>query len=97
MTTGYNNKSVSTEDKEEKEEQSILNELTTLDRLKNAEELGNDGKKGHDLKLFSFDSIMAATDNFSTENKLGQGGFGPVFKVSFCLLYFSSEVYDLKV
>ncbi|GMN50297.1 hypothetical protein TIFTF001_019455 [Ficus carica] len=70
----------SSEDKEEKEEQSILNELTTLDRLKNAEELGNDGKKGHDLKLFSFDSIMAATDNFSTEKKLGQGGFGPVFK-----------------
>ncbi|KAL6313303.1 hypothetical protein AAG906_018655 [Vitis piasezkii] len=34
----------------------------------------------HDLKLFSFDSIVAATNNFSSENKLGEGGFGPVYK-----------------
>ncbi|XP_054779261.1 cysteine-rich receptor-like protein kinase 44 [Prosopis cineraria] len=27
-----------------------------------------------------FDSIIAATNNFSEENKLGQGGFGPVYK-----------------
>jgi hypothetical protein len=26
--------------------------------------------------------IRAATDNFSVSNKLGQGGFGPVYKVS---------------
>ncbi|XP_026415618.1 putative receptor-like protein kinase At4g00960 isoform X1 [Papaver somniferum] len=29
---------------------------------------------------FNFDSIKAATDNFSTANKLGEGGFGPVYK-----------------
>ncbi|KAL6338010.1 hypothetical protein AAG906_007825 [Vitis piasezkii] len=34
----------------------------------------------HDLKLFSFDSIVAATNNFSSENKLGEGGFGLVYK-----------------
>jgi len=27
-------------------------------------------------------SILAATNNFSDSNKLGQGGFGPVFKVT---------------
>nr|XP_027101188.1 cysteine-rich receptor-like protein kinase 5 [Coffea arabica] len=37
--------------------------------------------KGDDESLFfSFTSIEVATDYFSDENKLGQGGFGPVFK-----------------
>ncbi|KAK9288723.1 hypothetical protein L1049_017186 [Liquidambar formosana] len=43
-------------------------------------ESGNNKKKLHDVKVFSFASIMAATNNFSDENKLGQGGFGPVYK-----------------
>ncbi|XP_028772727.1 putative receptor-like protein kinase At4g00960 isoform X3 [Neltuma alba] len=29
---------------------------------------------------FEFDTIKVATNNFSDENKLGQGGFGPVYK-----------------
>ena len=33
------------------------------------------------LPLFSFSSVSTATDNFSIENKLGEGGFGPVYKV----------------
>ncbi|XP_048439970.1 PR5-like receptor kinase isoform X2 [Pyrus x bretschneideri] len=33
-----------------------------------------------ELRIYDFDSILVATDNFSTENKLGQGGFGPVYK-----------------
>ena len=33
--------------------------------------------------FFSLSSISAATDNFSEENKLGEGGFGPVYKVAF--------------
>ncbi|CDP20472.1 unnamed protein product [Coffea canephora] len=37
--------------------------------------------KGDDESLFfSFTSIEIATDHFSEENKLGQGGFGPVYK-----------------
>ncbi|CDO98586.1 unnamed protein product [Coffea canephora] len=36
---------------------------------------------GDDESLFfSFTSIDIATDHFSEENKLGQGGFGPVYK-----------------
>jgi hypothetical protein len=31
--------------------------------------------------VFSFESIKAATNNFSRENQLGEGGFGPVYKV----------------
>ncbi|KAI8548191.1 hypothetical protein RHMOL_Rhmol07G0253600 [Rhododendron molle] len=33
-----------------------------------------------DLPLFDLITIVAATDNFSLANKLGQGGFGPVYK-----------------
>ncbi|KAF5448892.1 hypothetical protein F2P56_029387 [Juglans regia] len=41
-------------------------------------ELG--GMKDVELPLFSYESVSAATNNFSTENKLGRGGFGPVYK-----------------
>nr|XP_011460347.1 PREDICTED: LOW QUALITY PROTEIN: G-type lectin S-receptor-like serine/threonine-protein kinase SD1-29 [Fragaria vesca subsp. vesca] len=37
----------------------------------------------HDLSellMFDFDTIVIATNNFSITNKLGQGGFGPVYK-----------------
>lgn len=39
-------------------------------------------KRDVELPLFSFKSVSAATENFSAENKLGQGGFGPVYKVN---------------
>lgn len=32
--------------------------------------------------MYNFDSILIATNNFSSSNKLGEGGFGPVYKVS---------------
>lgn len=34
-----------------------------------------------EFPLFDFNSILVATENFSIENKLGQGGFGSVYKV----------------
>ncbi|GLU14719.1 hypothetical protein SLE2022_312720 [Rubroshorea leprosula] len=37
-------------------------------------------KERKDLHAFSFESIASATNYFSTANKLGQGGFGPVYK-----------------
>ena len=35
-----------------------------------------------------------ATDDFSEANKLGQGGFGPVYKVSF-IIYNTKTQFDL--
>ena len=35
-----------------------------------------------ELPLFKLDTIANATNNFSFNNKLGQGGFGPVYKVN---------------
>jgi hypothetical protein len=34
-----------------------------------------------EFSLYEFDQIADATNNFSDESKLGQGGFGPVYKV----------------
>ncbi|KAJ9697300.1 hypothetical protein PVL29_009200 [Vitis rotundifolia] len=42
--------------------------------------VSSDSKDIDNVKLLSFDSIKAATNNFSDENKLGEGGFGLVYK-----------------
>ncbi|KAF3666770.1 G-type lectin S-receptor-like serine/threonine-protein kinase [Capsicum annuum] len=36
--------------------------------------------KFEDLPLYNFDMLANATDNFHQSSKLGQGGFGPVYK-----------------
>jgi hypothetical protein len=43
---------------------------------------GGSREKLKELPLFEFQVLATATDNFSLSNKLGQGGFGPVYKVS---------------
>ncbi|KAJ7981663.1 Receptor protein kinase [Quillaja saponaria] len=37
-------------------------------------------KEDLELPLFDLSTIATATDNFSIDNKLGEGGFGPVYK-----------------
>lgn len=39
---------------------------------------------------------MTATNNFGIENKLGEGGFGPVYKVLNYILYFMCLVKCFK-
>ncbi|XP_011011049.1 PREDICTED: G-type lectin S-receptor-like serine/threonine-protein kinase CES101 [Populus euphratica] len=60
--------------------EEYLFELLRMDATNDMLELENDGNKGHNLNVYSAATIMAATNSFSAENKLGQGGFGPVYK-----------------
>lgn len=47
-------------------------------------------------KVFRYDTLMAATKNFS--EKLGEGGFGPVFKVNCKILtnLFASQFFSVN-
>ena len=59
----------------------------------------NDGEEEDlDLPLFGLPVITIATNNFSEINKIGEGGFGPVYRVSISfpflrtlLIYFFSN------
>ena len=42
--------------------------------------------RAQELPLFNFEKLAAATNNFHLSNKLGQGGFGPVYRVMVVLL-----------
>ncbi|KAM3701622.1 hypothetical protein ACJW31_05G187500 [Castanea mollissima] len=37
-------------------------------------------KESGEMHYFNFNTILTATNNFSDDNKLGEGGFGPVYK-----------------
>jgi len=39
-------------------------------------------KEDLDLTTFDLSILVKATENFSSNNKLGEGGFGPVYKVT---------------
>ena len=41
-----------------------------------------DRKEEMELPIFDLTTISNATDNFEINNKLGEGGFGPVYKVN---------------
>ncbi|TVU20056.1 hypothetical protein EJB05_36243 [Eragrostis curvula] len=40
----------------------------------------NDHGDELELPIYDYDTIVTATEGFSTSNKLGEGGFGPVYK-----------------
>ncbi|KAK4595068.1 hypothetical protein RGQ29_018712 [Quercus rubra] len=64
--------------KETDEETELLN-LVSTDRSIDVNEVPNDRKKRPDVSIFSYECVVAATNNFSLESKLGEGGFGSVY------------------
>jgi len=56
-----------------------------------------DNAQAIDIPFFHLESILGATNNFANANKLGQGGFGPVYKVIknfFTLMIFPFQYHD---
>uniref|UniRef100_M1AJH1 non-specific serine/threonine protein kinase n=1 Tax=Solanum tuberosum TaxID=4113 RepID=M1AJH1_SOLTU len=68
---------------EKRREEEYIRELTASDSFNDTNMKEKDGREVQDLKIFSFGFVLAATNNFSSENKLGEGGFGPVYKGKF--------------
>jgi hypothetical protein len=62
-----------------------IQDLEGSRRYSDGDDLEGHLSNGDDLKVFSYSTITVATNGFSSENKLGQGGFGPVFKVTHLL------------
>ncbi|CAI9102713.1 OLC1v1001023C2 [Oldenlandia corymbosa var. corymbosa] len=69
----------SSEEEEKRLRDQYIHQLTASESFKNVDEMEKTEREG-DLNFFNFGSIMAATKGFSAQNKLGEGGFGPVFK-----------------
>jgi hypothetical protein len=53
---------------------------------KNTDSNSKKREKNAELPLFSYESVLTATNNFSAVNKLGEGGFVPVYKVHYIFL-----------
>ncbi|ESQ50883.1 hypothetical protein EUTSA_v10022559mg [Eutrema salsugineum] len=51
-----------------------------MEALTSGNESASNQAKFKELPLFQFQVLATSTDNFSLRNKLGQGGFGPVYK-----------------
>ncbi|EEF43988.1 S-locus-specific glycoprotein S6 precursor, putative [Ricinus communis] len=62
---------------QERSQNLLLNEVVISSKRDYS---GEKDKDELELPLFDFGTIATATDNFSDENKLGQGGFGCVYK-----------------
>ncbi|KAL5770393.1 hypothetical protein ACOSP7_014547 [Xanthoceras sorbifolium] len=67
-------------------QEKFLLELMTLDNPSEAKELEIDGNKGHNLKVYTVSSIMDATNGFSFENKLGEGGLDLFTRVYYLMV-----------
>ncbi|KAI3505456.1 hypothetical protein L1887_27587 [Cichorium endivia] len=67
------------EQRQRKDDEYFLG-LMASDSFNNASNLENSGRKVSDVMVFSYASIVASTNNFASEKKLGEGGFGPVYK-----------------
>jgi hypothetical protein len=62
----------------------------------------NNNHKNKDLELllFTIDTLASATNNFSLNNMLGEGGFGHVYKVLnyyFPCKFYATSYYDSQL
>lgn len=57
------------------------NERQHIKDLIDSGKFKQDDTQGIDVPSFDLETLISATSNFSSANKLRQGGFGPVYKV----------------
>ncbi|KAL4598196.1 hypothetical protein ACB092_11G042800 [Castanea dentata] len=62
------------------ERRKVVLQVLSEDISINLNEITNDGANEANFRVISYTCVKAATNNFSLENKLGEGGFGPVYK-----------------
>lgn len=63
-----------------------------LDRVSSRKQEEEDAE----LPFLDLEAIAEATSGFSDENKLGQGGFGPVYKVNNSAFLFAGPNLNFK-
>ncbi|OIT39882.1 g-type lectin s-receptor-like serinethreonine-protein kinase b120 [Nicotiana attenuata] len=61
-------------------EMLLSESATNLAKPEHSSNKGQEKKSDIELKFFELHDLKVATDNFSLDNKLGEGGFGAVFK-----------------
>ena len=59
----------------------VISQVSPSSRHSGDSENPFDNRGSSDLPSFHLSVIVAATNNFSNANKLGEGGFGAVYKV----------------
>ena len=59
----------------------VSNDFTASSTTFQASQKLDEGRRKPGLSIFDISIILAATYNFSPTKRLGQGGFGPVYKV----------------
>lgn len=70
----------------------LLSQLSSDDSGSSSPVLESGKTKDHVLPMLSFSCIVASTNNFSATNKLGEGGYGPVYKVFVTLIPCTAEL-----
>lgn len=61
----------------------LMSEMTNLTHFEGSpsvEDCDDGARRNRDVPLFDLSTVASATNNFSFLNKLGQGGFGSVYK-----------------
>lgn len=58
-------------------------DVAFMERYSDVHALNERGTSSAEVHCFSLSTIIKATDNFSFSKKLGEGGFGTVYKVYF--------------
>ncbi|KAK9947706.1 hypothetical protein M0R45_003318 [Rubus argutus] len=71
---------------ETSQEQGLLELRSQTTEIEEMYKLKIGKRRGQEFKMFSFSEIVAATDDFSFASKLGEGGFGPVYKLLGCCI-----------